>query len=142
MVFSLFAIGAYSEWFKDNPTYIPHAINVLAVGLSSNQTAQASLALKDICRECQIHMQPYAEPLLQACLQAINNEHLINSDSVRLMYSVGKLMSMLTPDQVLAWLDIIVSPCFTELQSLVQSRVVSLSCGFFLSNRCFKWIPL
>lgn len=117
--------GAYSEWFKDNPTYIPQAIRVLVVGLNSNQTAQASLGLKDLCRECQLHLKPYAEPLLQACLQAINNGHMINSDEVRLMYSIGKLMSMLPPEDVLRWLDIVVSPCFSELQSLVQSQTVS-----------------
>lgn len=122
---TLFISGAYSEWFKDNPTYIPHAIRVLVVGLNSSQTAQASLGLKDLCRECQIHLKPYAEPLLQACLQAISNGHLINSDEVRLMYSIGKLMSMLSPEDVLRWLDIVVSPCFSELQSLVQSQTVS-----------------
>lgn len=97
------------------------------MGLNSSQTAQASLGLKDLCRECQIHLKPYAEPLLQACLQAINNGHLINSDEVRLMYSIGKLMSMLSPEDVLRWLDIVVSPCFSELQSLVQSQTVSFS---------------
>lgn len=117
-------IGAYSEWLKENTTYIPHAIRVLVVGLNSNQTAQATLGLKDLCRECQVHLKPYAEPLLQACLQAINNGHLINADEVRLMYSIGKLMSMLSPSDVLRWLDIVVSPCFSELQSLVQSQTV------------------
>lgn len=117
-------LGAYSEWFKDNPTYIPHAIRVLVIGLNSSQTAQASLGLKDLCRECQVHLTPYAEPLLQACLQAVSNGHLINSDEVRLMYSIGKLMSMLSHEDVLRWLDVVVSPCFTELQSLVQSQSV------------------
>lgn len=125
LILIIFPAGAYSEWFKDNPSYIPHAIRVLVVGLNSNQTAQASLGLKDLCRECQVHLKPYAEPLLQACLQAVNNGHLINSDEVRLMYSIGKLMSMLSPEDVLRWLDIVVSPCFSELQSLVQSQTVS-----------------
>lgn len=117
--------GAYSEWLKENATYIPHAIRVLVVGLNSNQTAQATLGLKDLCRECQVHLKPYADHLLQACLQAINNGHLINADEVRLMYSIGKLMSMLSPEGVLRWLDIVVSPCFSELQTLVQSQTVS-----------------
>lgn len=117
--------GAYSEWLKDNPAYIPHAIRVIAIGLSSSETSQATLGLKDLCRECQIHLKPYAEPLLQACLQAINNGRLENSDEVRLMYSIGKLMSMLPPDSIFRWLDIFVSPCFTELQTLVQSQAVS-----------------
>lgn len=95
------------------------------IGLNSSQTAQASLGLKDLCRECQVHLTPYAEPLLQACLQAVNNGHLINSDEVRLMYSIGKLMSMLSYEDVLRWLDVVVSPCFSELQSLAQSQTVN-----------------
>lgn len=119
---SLDAIGAYSEWFKDNPNYLPHAIQVLVNGLNSSQTAQATLGLKDLCRECQVHMRSYAEPLLQACQRAIQNGHLINSDSVRLMYSIGKLMSMLPSSNLMLWLDAIVSPCFAELQSLTQAQ--------------------
>lgn len=116
--------GAYSEWIKDNPNYIPHAIRVIVVGLSSTQTAQASLGLKDLCRECQVSLKPYAEPLLQDCLQAMNKGHLIKADEIRLMYSIGKLMSMLEPEDVLRWLDIVVSPCLTETQTLVQARSV------------------
>lgn len=104
------------------------------LGLNSTQTAQASLGLKDICRECQVHLKPFAEPLLQACLQAITNNHIINSDEVRLMYSIGKLMSMLSPEDVLRWLDIVVSPCFSELQCLVQSQTVSNVQSHHFSN--------
>lgn len=114
--------GAYSEWFKDNSSYLPHAIQILVVGLNSTQTAQATLGLKDLCRECQIHMRPYAQPLLEACQQAIQNGRLINSDSVRLMYSIGKLMSILPPSNLLMWLDAVVSPCFAELQTIIQKQ--------------------
>lgn len=124
---ALDSIGAYSEWFKENPTYLPHAIQIVALGLSSNQTAQATLGLKDLCRECQLQLRSYAIPLLQACQQAIVNGHLINTDSVRLMYSIGKLMSMLPQQSLLHWLDAVVSPCFTELQTLAQSRSVNES---------------
>lgn len=110
---------------------MPHAIHVLAIGLSSTETSQASLGLKDICRECQIHLKPYAEPLLQACLQAINNGRMENSDEVRLMYSIGKLMSMQESENIYRWLDIFVSPCFAELQTLVQSQAVSSELFFF-----------
>lgn len=122
---ALDSIGAYSEWFKENPTYLPYAIQILATGLNSNQTAQATLGLKDLCRECQLQLRSYAEPLLQACQQAIQNGHLINSDSVRLMFSIGKLMSMLPEDKLLHWLDAVVSPCFTELQTLTQNQSVN-----------------
>lgn len=99
--------------------------------MSSTQTQQASLGLKDICRECQIHLKPFADPLLQACLEAIKNGRMENPDEVRLMYSIGKLMSMLEPDTIYRWLDIFVSPCFAELQTLVQSQAVSSEFSFF-----------
>lgn len=124
---ALDAIGAYSEWFKENPTYLPYAIKILSIGLNGNQTAQATLGLKDLCRECQLQLRPYAIPLLQGCQQAILNGHLINTDSVRLMYSIGKLMSMLPQDSLLQWLDAVVSPCFTELQSLTQNQSINES---------------
>lgn len=124
---ALDSIGAYSEWFKENPSYLPHAIQIIALGLNSNQTAQATLGLKDLCRECQLQLRSYAIPLLQACQQAILNGHLINTDSVRLMYSIGKLMSMLPQDSLLHWLDAVVSPCFSEMQTLTQSQSVNES---------------
>lgn len=119
---------------------MPHAIHVIAIGLSSAETSQASLGLKDICRECQIHLKPYAEPLLQACLQAIKNGRMANADEVRLMYSIGKLMSMLEPEGIYRWLDIFVSPCFTELQTLVQSQAVCDRIFFCVSF--YVWIVL
>lgn len=132
---SFIVLGVYSEWFKENPCYMPNAIHVLAIGLSSAETSQASLGLKDICRECQIHLKPYAEPLLQACLQSIKNGRMENPDEVRLMYSIGKLMSMLESEGIYRWLDIFVSPCFAELQTLVQSQAVSSE--FFLFSIVF-----
>lgn len=121
----LIKLGAYSEWFKANPDYLTSAIQLLVIGLNSTQTSQATLGLKDICRECQLELQPFVEPLLQACQQAIQNGHLINSDSVRLMYSIGRLMSMLPQEKLLHWLDVVVSPCFEELRLLTQNRSVS-----------------
>lgn len=118
--------GAYSEWFKDNPTYIQFAIQLLVSGLNSTQTSQATLGLKDLCRECQLQLRDYAEPLLQACQQAILQGRLKNSECVRLMYSIGKLMSMLPQESMLHWLDTVVSPCFEELNSLAQEQNVSV----------------
>lgn len=110
-----------------NTDYLPSAIQLLVIGLNSTQTSQATLGLKDICRECQLELLPFVEPLLQACQQAISNGHLVNSDSVRLMYSIGKLMSMLAQENLLHWLDMVVSPCFEELRVLAQNRNVSSS---------------
>ena len=135
MTYLILYTGAYSEWFKDNPTYLPSAIELLVKGLDSPMASQATLGLKDLCRECQLQMKVYAEPLLQACLQSLINGRLKNSESVRLMFSIGKIMSTLPPDQILPYLDSLVSPCFSELHEIVQSQTVShvVSINIFLS---------
>ncbi|XP_055377446.1 importin-13 [Condylostylus longicornis] len=118
---ALECIGSYCLWFLDNPMYIGNAIRLLVDGLNSAQSSQATLGLKDICRDCQLQMKPFAEPVLVACQSALASGRLKNTDSVRLMYSIGKLMSMLNVEQIPTYLDIIVSPCFEELQLVCQS---------------------
>lgn len=86
--------------------------------------SQATLGLKDLCRECQLQMRSYAEPLLNACQQSLLSGRLKNSESVRLMFSIGKIMSMLPPDKIPICLDSMVSPCFQELQTITQARQV------------------
>lgn len=86
--------------------------------------SQATLGLKDLCRECQLQMRSYAEPLLNACQQSLLGGRLKNSECVRLMFSIGKIMSMLPPDKIPICLDSMVSPCFQELQTLTQAAQV------------------
>ncbi|XP_001359959.2 importin-13 [Drosophila pseudoobscura] len=118
---ALETIGSYCNWLMENPTYIPAAIDLLVRGLNSSMSAQATLGLKELCRDCQLQLKPYAEPLLNACHASLNAGRMKNSDSVRLMFSIGKLMSLLPPDGIPKYLDIIVSPCFEELQAICQS---------------------
>ena len=124
---ALETIGSYCQWLKENPEYIPSAIELLVRGLNSTMSAQATLGLKEMCRDCQMQLKPYAEPLLNACQNSLATGQMKNSDSVRLMYSIGKLMSLLPADKIPNYLDIIVSPCFEELQLICQSESVSFS---------------
>ncbi|XP_016949181.1 importin-13 [Drosophila biarmipes] len=119
---ALETIGSYCNWLKENPAYIPPAINLLVRGLNSSMSAQATLGLKELCRDCQLQLKPYADPLLNACHASLNTGRMKNSDSVRLMFSIGKLMSLLQPEEIPKYLDIIVSPCFEELQAICQAE--------------------
>ncbi|XP_020815162.1 importin-13-like isoform X2 [Drosophila serrata] len=119
---ALETVGSYCNWLKENPTYIPSAINLLVRGLNSSMSAQATLGLKELCRVCQLQMKPYAEPLLNACHASLNTGRMKNSDSVRLMFSIGKLMSVLPPEDIPRYLDVIVSPWFEELQAICQEE--------------------
>lgn len=120
---ALETMGSFSEWVSDNPKYLPSAIQLLVKGLDSSMSSQATLGLKDLTSECHAEeLMPLAEPLLDACQQVLNKGHLANSESIRLMYSIGNVMSILNPEQILSYLDRIVSPCFKELQVLAEQR--------------------
>ncbi|XP_068155353.1 importin-13 [Drosophila tropicalis] len=119
---ALETVGSYCSWLMDNPAYIPSAINLLVRGLNSSMSAQATLGLKELCRDCQLQLKPYAEPLLNACHASLSTGRMKNSDSVRLMFSIGKLMSLLPAEDIPKYLDIIVSPCFEELQAICQAE--------------------
>lgn len=116
--------GAYGEWLKDNPDFVDKSMQVILYGLNSTATTQATFALKDLCRECQLKLKPYADQLLQACKQTIGNGHLVQADELRVMYCIGRLMSTLSPPIVLQWLDIFISPHLAELQTITNSKEV------------------
>jgi Importin 13 repeat len=123
---ALETMGAYSEWVNDNPKYLPSAIELLVKGLDTPMSSQATLGLKDLTTDCQAEqMISYAEPLLNACQQALLKGHLANQESIRLMYSIGNIMSMVSVEKIPAYLDNIISPCFKELQMFAEQQNMS-----------------
>jgi len=59
--------GAFSEWLSEHPDVIGHVLPLLLQGLHDPLLAQsASMSLKDLVRECQLHLQPYASSILVA----------------------------------------------------------------------------
>lgn len=117
---ALETIGAYCEWLKENQACLSLAVQLLMRGLNSTQSAQATMGLKELTRECQTELRSYSEPVLEACQQVLQAGRLPSTESVRLMYSVGKLMSLLSAEKIPLCLDAFVGPCFQELQQLVQ----------------------
>lgn len=120
---ALETMGAYSEWVNDNPKYLPDAIRLLVKGLDTPMSSQATLGLKDLTSDCQAEqMIAFAEPLLDACQQSLMKGHLANPESIRLMYSIGNIMSMITAEKIPSYLDTIISPCFKELQMYAEQQ--------------------
>ncbi|XP_070509852.1 importin-13 isoform X2 [Chironomus tepperi] len=120
---ALETMGSLSEWVNDNPKYLMSAIQLLVKGLDSSMSSQATLGLKDLTSDCQAdQMIPLSEPLLDACQQALLKGHLANSESIRLMYSIGNIMSVVPIEKIPIYLDNIISPCFTELQMHAEQQ--------------------
>ncbi|XP_058055548.1 importin-13 [Anopheles bellator] len=122
---ALETVGAYSEWFGDNPKYLPSAIALLVKGLNSTRASQATLGLKDLTSECQKEVVPYAVPLLDACRSTLQEGRLKSSEMIRLMYTVGNILSVIPYENIIVYLDAMVSPCFAELQVHVQNNDTS-----------------
>ncbi|KAG5682378.1 hypothetical protein PVAND_011734 [Polypedilum vanderplanki] len=120
---ALETMGSYSEWVNDNPKYLMSAIQLLVKGLDSSMASQATLGLKDLTSDCQPdQMMPLAEPLLEACQRSLLKGHMANSESIRLMYSIGNIMSVVSSEKIPIYLDNIISPCFTELQMHAEQK--------------------
>lgn len=59
--------GAYAEWINAHPSVLSHVVPLLVTGLGSSDLApSATMALKDLTRDCQTSMAPFAHHILQA----------------------------------------------------------------------------
>lgn len=120
---ALETMGAYSEWVNDNPKYLRNAIQLLVHGLNSPMSSQATLGLKDLTTDCHAEqMLQFAEPLLNDCQKCLTSGKLANPEAIRLMYSIGNIMSMISAEKIPNHLDTIISPCFNELQMVTGQR--------------------
>ena len=115
--FSIFV--GFAEWLAMHPNLLPHVAPIVTSALQNPDLAMcATMALKDMCRDCAEGMRPYAQEVINACDAALKSNQLKSGECVRLMYSVGKMLSLMPPDQILPKLEPIISPYLAELQSI------------------------
>uniref|UniRef100_A0A0A9XGA6 Importin-13 n=3 Tax=Lygus hesperus TaxID=30085 RepID=A0A0A9XGA6_LYGHE len=104
------AIGAYSEWWIGHSDVLGQLIPTLVASFQDTETStSATLALKDITLECTTSMAPFAPSLLMSCQAALAKGHLQQAECVRLMYSIGRLLSVLPYEEMLIQLGNIVT---------------------------------
>ena len=116
---ALDCIGGFAEWLAMHPTLLPLVAPIVTSALKDPELAlAATMALKDICRDCSEGMRPQADEVIAACNDAMRSNRLKPSECVRLMYSIGKMLSLMPPDQVLTRLEPILSPYLQEMTSL------------------------
>jgi hypothetical protein len=59
--------GAYAEWINSHADVLRQVVPILVLGLVSADSApSATMALKDLTRDCQGCMRPFADLILQA----------------------------------------------------------------------------
>lgn len=120
---ALEAVGAYSEWLADHPETLENVVPLVIAGISNPDVSpSATMALKDLTHNCQKYLHQYAEHILMASQSVLQSGQLRLPERSRLMYSIGKILSILPIESIMQYLQIILSPSFEEIQSLINSQ--------------------
>lgn len=114
-------VGSYSEWLADHPNMLCKVVPLVITGLTNPEVSPAAtMALKDLTHNCQKFLLPYAEEILIACQNGLQGGNLKLSECVRIMYSVGKVLSIVPVANTMQYLNVILAPSFEEIQSLLS----------------------
>ncbi|XP_022101728.1 importin-13-like isoform X1 [Acanthaster planci] len=120
---ALYMLGAYSEWLADAPEALRSVIPVLLTGLNDPElAAPATMSLKDICCECRKEIKPYAETILNASQEVLRRNTIKARESVRLMSIVGLVLSTLSLQEILSYLQLILTPQLQILESAINEQ--------------------
>lgn len=115
-------IGGFSDWLAMHPQLLPHVTPIVTSALSNPELSlAATMALKDISRDCTESMQPYAGEVIDAIHQSSLTGCLNTSEIIRLMYPLGKMLSLLPAQQILPRLEPILAPHLQILSSLTSA---------------------
>ncbi len=114
---ALDCIGGFAEWLAMHPDLLPHVTPIVLTALQSPEIAlYATMALKDMSRDCAGGMKPYGEEIISACHNALKSGKLQHGECVRLMYPIGKMLSLMPPATILPRLEPIITPYLKDMQ--------------------------
>ncbi|KAK9501148.1 hypothetical protein O3M35_002242 [Rhynocoris fuscipes] len=120
------ATGAYAEWWSTQRDVLGQLIPTLVASIQNPETStSATMALKDITRECTTSILPYAEDLLNSCQEALNKGRLKQVECLRLMYSVGRLLSILPYDVMLSRLEPFICLYVGDIERVLNEQASS-----------------
>lgn len=90
-------IGGFSDWLAMHPQLLPHVTPIVTSALANTELSlAATMALKDISRDCTDSMRPYAGEVIDAIHQATVSGCLNTGEIIRLMYPLGNEISHTT----------------------------------------------
>lgn len=120
---ALSLIGAYAEWLNLHPSQLGHIVPLLLMGLRTREVAPAAtVALREISRDCQLSMRPYAEQILNESQRVLSSGMLNPSEKIRLMCTIGRLLSILEVKATMAYLTELLNPYLHEMQMYTHQK--------------------
>jgi len=115
-------IGSFAEWMQWHPETLPSVLPLVLQGLTSTDLGTAAtIALKDITRENLAHIPPYAHQILMACQKSFEANMLKSRDLLRLMSSVGHVLSVMQTSEIMHYLDTMIAPHIVRLDTLANT---------------------
>lgn len=125
MASALETVGAYSDWITEHPEMLQNVLPLVISALDKPEVAMsATMALKDLTHSCQKYLLPYADHIIIAAQSALQGGALKLAECSRLMYSIGKVLSILPVPKIMEYLNIILAPSFKEMQELLNCEPV------------------
>lgn len=117
-------MGAYAEWIGEHPDpWLERVLRIVTLGLTRGSVTApfASMALKDLARECGQQLTPFAGTVLNTIEQTLPNVTPGCAEGLRMMYAAGKLLNTLpTVDEQLAHLDATLGTCIIKIRELLK----------------------
>lgn len=98
------------------------------------------MALKDITQSCQKYLQPYADHIIISAQLALQSGSLKLAECSRIMYSIGRVLSVLPLQRIMDYLNLILMPSFKEMQELLSCEPVFIIIFFIIKENilnCF-----
>lgn len=115
-------IGGYAEWYRENPEHLGAALNLVLEGISNKQMSSlASVALKEISRECQPVIISYASETISVCEKILEKKHLDHSEEARVLFAIGKILSIMPSETMFQHLKIVVPYYIDNINAILTS---------------------
>ncbi|ESO93592.1 hypothetical protein LOTGIDRAFT_118981 [Lottia gigantea] len=135
-------IGCFGEWMNHHPDMLGCIVPLLIRGLGNAEVAtSATMALIDVTRENLDHVQPYAHQLILASQTVLESNTLKERDNLRLMSSVGQVLTVLPFQEILQYLDRILAPHLQQLDQLIkQEPSMEIKPMLLLKIKLLRWL--
>ncbi|XP_059166946.1 importin-13-like [Physella acuta] len=135
-------IGSFAEWMQWHPETLSCILPLVLQGISNPEVGTAAtIALKDITRENISNIQPFAHQILMACQSCFEANTLKSRDLLRLMSSVGHILSVMSSNEIMQYLDKMITPHIEHLVALSELQPCpSNRADVYTTVNIFAWL--
>ncbi len=120
---TLDCIGGFAEWLDGYPNLVANLVPLVTSSIGNPELAlAATMALKDLSRDCTEALQPCSRDIISACGAALSSGRLKPSECARLMFPVGRMVAYLPRGDMLNEMQSILTPYLSELQNIAAKQ--------------------